>query len=749
MIEEEIVEIAEGGDPRVLKGQLKPEILAIVKESPEFAQGIDEIEKRLSRSPIVAEDLEEAIDMLEAVLFDPSSYPEMIQAAIMDGLIDEGDAPAEYDPVFVTSMLAALYGLQDRLNAKGYARGGLTVAGRKVANQGQGGDSMLAHVNPREAEILKQMGGQGTINPNTGLVEYKGLKKIFKAILPVALFFVAGPLGTALAGATGLSVGAATVLAGSALGAVGALATGGNVLQGALMGGISSGLGGAIGSKLGLGTGLAAQVVGGGVAGSALAAAQGENVGEGFIRGGVGGALQGVGDGAVNAGFRAAGNTITGGGDLKDAATSGLFGGLIDKSGLFKKPSEVVVGQLDENLQMVDPLIEYVDPNALINPVTGKPFENQMQANVETNPNKSSPYSEQIANLDAIQQPLDMPIELASDMYGQGVGLNQPLAGRPFESFSEPLNLDPRLRQNQFGEVAPVEYGFKEFDPALTLGAEAAKSANDAFRSKYGLDTSNTAQGNPDQAAPPQVDSSQTAGPPQGDKSSLLSFKNPDGSMNWKKAGGLGLLSVTALGALSPEIPEELDLLTDGDPERAAMFNRQLTNTNWDQVRADAAAANMSLTEYTSKNFDKVQSTKYQVMPPPRSGRDIRGPQEPQPRTGFFAPGPNLYKDTYTQDAARGGRIHMNRGGPLQKASRYVKGGGTGRSDSIPAYLSDGEYVVDAETVAMLGDGSNKAGADVLDKMRSNIRAHKGKALAKGKFSPDSKSPLTYLKGVA
>ena len=219
--------------------------------------------------------------------------------------------------------------------------------------------------------------------------------------------------------------------------------------------------------------------------------------------------------------------------------------------------------------------------------------------------------------------------------------------------------------------------------------------------------------------------------------------------MNWKKAGGLGLLSVTALGALSPEIPEELDLLTDGDPERAAMFNRQLTNTNWDQVRADAAAANMSLTEYTSKYFDKVQSTKYQVMPPPRSGRDIRGPQEPQPRTGAFAPGPNLYKDAYTQDAARGGRIHMNRGGPLQKASRYVKGGGTGRSDSIPAYLSDGEYVVDAETVAMLGDGSNKAGADVLDKMRSNIRAHKGKALAKGKFSPDSKSPLTYLKGVA
>ena len=732
MIEEEIVEIAEGGDPRVLKGQLKPEILAIVKESPEFAQGIDEIEKRLSRSPIVAEDLEEAIDMLEAVLFDPSSYPEMIQAAIMDGLIDEGDAPAEYDPVFVTSMLAALYGLQDRLNAKGYARGGLTVAGRKVANQGQGGDSMLAHVNPREAEILKQMGGQGTINPNTGLVEYKGLKKIFKAILPVALFFVAGPLGTALAGATTLSVGASTVLAGSALGAVGALATGGNVLQGALMGGISSGLGGAIGSKLGLGTGLAAQVVGGGVAGSALAAAQGENVGEGFIRGGVGGALQGVGDGAVNAGFRAAGNTITGGGDLRDAATSGLFGGLIDKSGLFKKPSEVVVEELQtpdafgtESYAIDAPGEFYKDATVYKGP-DGKPMSAEAMAEA-----MAPDLSQGSADL-----PADFDLDYIDSQSGERIGradmqsANQ-LAG---ERFGLPLELDSSLARDVTLPSVPT------IDPLFTTDQSLAQ---DQAKAQIDFNKSQAAQSKT--AQPINTNVNQQA--PVKD-SGLLSFKNPDGSMNWKKAGGLGLLSVTALGALSPEIPEELDLLTDGDPERAAMFNRQLTNTNWDQVRADAAAANMSLTEYTSKNFDKVQSTKYQDTPPPRrsydtgEGQSIRMP-------GAFTAGPSLYRDPYTQVAARGGRIHMNRGGPLQKASRYVKGGGTGRSDSIPAYLSDGEYVVDAETVAMLGDGSNKAGADVLDKMRSNIRAHKGKALAKGKFSPDSKSPLTYLKGVA
>ena len=743
MIEEEIVEIAEGGDLSAAKGQLKPEILAAVQDRPEFAQGIDEIEKRLSRTAMVSEDLDEAIDMLEAVLLDPASYPEMVQAAIMDGLIDEGDAPPEYDPIFIISMLAALYGLQDRMNAQGYARGGLTVAGRKLANQGQGGDSMLAHVNPREAEILKRMGGQGTVNPNTGLAEYKSLKKIFKAILPIALAIFVPGLGVAIGAAMGAGTGVlGAVVGGAILGAGTSLVTGGDPLKGALMGGLSGGLGNWAGSKLAPGLGETGQaIVGNAAVGGVRAGLEGDNILKGVGRGALSGAVQGVGgDGAFNAGIRAGGDAFTGGGNLRDVATSGAAAGLFTKAKeLFTKPSEVVVGQLDENLQMVDPLIEYVDPNALINPVTGKPFENQTQVNSLT----GKPFENQIQ--------VDMPTELASDMYGQGVGLNQPLAGRPFESFSEPLNveyLDPKLRQSEFGKVAPIDYGIDYSDPALTLGAEAAKSANDAFRSKYGLDTSNTAQGNPDRASPPQVDSSQAAGSPQGDKSSLLSFKKPDGSIDWKKAGGLGLLSVTALGALSPEIPEELDLLTDGDPERAAMFNRQLTNTNWDQVRADAAAANMSLTEYTSRNFDKVQSTKYQDTPPPRrsydtgEGQSIRMP-------GAFAAGPSLYRDPYTQVAARGGRIHMNRGGPLQKASRYVKGGGTGRSDSIPAYLSDGEYVVDAETVAMLGDGSNKAGADVLDKMRSNIRAHKGKALAKGKFSPDSKSPLTYLKGVA
>ena len=74
-----------------------------------------------------------------------------------------------------------------------------------------------------------------------------------------------------------------------------------------------------------------------------------------------------------------------------------------------------------------------------------------------------------------------------------------------------------------------------------------------------------------------------------------------------------------------------------------------------------------------------------------------------------------------------------------------VNGAGDGQSDDIPAWLADGEYVMDAELVSMLGNGSNKAGAKILDKFREDVRAHKRSAPL-GKIPPKAKSPLNYLK---
>lgn len=44
--------------------------------------------------------------------------------------------------------------------------------GRTLASKGNRGDTMLAHINPEEARLLKMMGGSGTINPKTGLPQF-------------------------------------------------------------------------------------------------------------------------------------------------------------------------------------------------------------------------------------------------------------------------------------------------------------------------------------------------------------------------------------------------------------------------------------------------------------------------------------------------------------------------------------------------------------------------------------------------
>jgi hypothetical protein len=75
-----------------------------------------------------------------------------------------------------------------------------------------------------------------------------------------------------------------------------------------------------------------------------------------------------------------------------------------------------------------------------------------------------------------------------------------------------------------------------------------------------------------------------------------------------------------------------------------------------------------------------------------------------------------------------------------------VHGPGDGQSDDIPAMLADGEYVIDAETVAQIGNGSTKAGAQALDKFREGIRAHKRSAPV-NKIPPKTKALTSYLKG--
>jgi hypothetical protein len=50
--------------------------------------------------------------------------------------------------------------------------GDLRKIARLLQDKGRNGDTILAHINPREAALLREQGGAGTINPDTGLPEF-------------------------------------------------------------------------------------------------------------------------------------------------------------------------------------------------------------------------------------------------------------------------------------------------------------------------------------------------------------------------------------------------------------------------------------------------------------------------------------------------------------------------------------------------------------------------------------------------
>ena len=75
---------------------------------------------------------------------------------------------------------------------------GIKSLANNLAQYGRNGDTMVAHINPQEAGILKALGGSGTINPVTGLPEFGFLSKVWRKVYdPIAK--AAEPVTTPLA----------------------------------------------------------------------------------------------------------------------------------------------------------------------------------------------------------------------------------------------------------------------------------------------------------------------------------------------------------------------------------------------------------------------------------------------------------------------------------------------------------------------------------------------------------------------
>jgi hypothetical protein len=239
-------------------------------------QAVAEFTQELQGLDMPPEVLDALNDVVDEILANPERYDEL-RAQYMEQGLPEDILPEQFDPQFfaalnmaIDQMIAAPTGVQ------AFAAGGiaeLKPIAKAIASYGRNGDTMLAHITPAEARMLRRRGGSGTINPKTGLPEFF-LKKLFKGIgkalksvgravkkfanstvgrlvTTVALGFFLGPMAVQAMGLASGSMAAAAVT-GFVGGAGSSLLAGGNLKDalksGAIAGltaGAAAGLGGA------------------------------------------------------------------------------------------------------------------------------------------------------------------------------------------------------------------------------------------------------------------------------------------------------------------------------------------------------------------------------------------------------------------------------------------------------------------------------------------------------------------------
>ena len=659
----------------------------------QLKQMVDQAVQALANDPdVTPEVIDQMLSLFGQVAENPESYESVIQEAIQAGVLDEGDFPEQFDPAFIAIFILALQGLQQR-GGQGFARGGLSQAAQQVQSQGRDSDTILAHISPHEAMFLKRLGGSGTINPQTGLMEFglfkkikKAFKSVVKAIAPIAK--------AVLPMVANYFIPGSGILVGAALGA-----TGGGGLKGALMGG----LGGAMGpggmfqglpstigsyanSALSNFGGLSDAVLGSGILGGATSALMGKNPITGAL---LSGAVANYAPGLVDkygntlpdgmaqsiaSGAQMGANT---GGGLKGTLTGGASGALsnLAMSGLESmgiEPSSTSTGAE-----------AYMDPNAPVNQMINgtdlqMPTYNPATGNYETLPSYASPT----AGIDFGGGVSSAPADLMANYPTYSGG--DATTGQGGTYSSAPTN------------VAPVDNSFS----AQLAANQANLQANNPLV--------------PTQAVAPVATTgplTQVAGTPSVKGAASTGF-------NWSDMATMAGLA-TLIGGKTPQQANDAIMQDPAltEQQKQGML-RKLTNYKFDPGMTVFPSEG-------SEGWDRLM------------GQINQGIEQT-----YATP-------TMTEEPAmaKGGKTRRKPQGALSQMSRLSMGAGDGRSDSIDAKLSDGEYVIDAETVALLGNGSTKAGAAMLDQMRQQIRQQKGKALAKGKFSPDAKAPLAYMKG--
>jgi len=316
------------------------------------------------------EELQQLQQIIDYILKNYQNYPEIRKELLAQGIREE-DLPPEFDMGYFSTMQVVLSEAIKKATGagpqvmpmpgmappegsplpvpQGFAKGGLAGAAESLRQKGRYGDTVLAHINPQEAMMLKAMGGSGTINPATGLPEFNLFKKIggwvssgVQAVANVAKAVVASPVGkivatvalTAALGPSGMALMSAPMAAAVAAGGINLI--GGGDLKSSL---ISAATGYGLVS---LAPSISSMLPGAG----------------GYLNSAATGAIMGAGYGAATGqNLRQIGlSALTGGalaGGMSYARGAGAYGpGAEGQSGVFSRETPAPVNDFSQNVSL-------------------------------------------------------------------------------------------------------------------------------------------------------------------------------------------------------------------------------------------------------------------------------------------------------------------------------------------------------------------------------------------------------------
>ena len=630
------------------------------------------------------------IAMFEYLVEHKEEYQQIVSTLVENGIVPPSMLPDQFDQTYIGTRLAALHELkQDTaersmpMEGMPMAHGGLADVTKYLQSRGRHGDTMLAHINPEEAELLKVFGGSGSINPETGLHEFfrwsdlnpvkivkntvssvsNGLAKVDDALHKV----VASPVGRIIATIGLTMIGVPPWLASAGLtaysggnlkevlvaGAMGYLGSGGTVMGVSPLGEIAKYMPGAAGSLLNSGLSSAALSTGAGLL-------QGQSLGQALKSGAMSGAttagLQGLGLAAPNKNAQPSEyETFTKpdtGGNNAPQYINGELAPISETSGIAGIPS---ANQLGVGL---DPALSHQQAvnlarNYGLDPSVADAYKGTSGASGAAGSSETGSGS-------------------AGSAKGFYLGENEGLS--PATARATPASASSAkgfyLGENEGLNPAIARAGTQSGTAESSLIGRAQDFYNKPSFDNFGK-----------------------------------IFVDPSATTTFGKyAPGAALaLGATALAGGFKSTPAE----------KNPAFNSSYTGSNY--MRDNPQMFTGSL---RSGQFSSNPNTFVPTIP---SQQGIPMPQVNAPMLPNYSPSsltnmPGGVSQPYNRSYAKGGDINH-----YPRKVGQIDGPGTETSDSIPAMLSDGEFVFTARAVRNAGNGSRRKGAARMYKLMKSL----------------------------